>query len=48
MRRRRLEQDGLRGNTRYLYDQLIDGGSTDATVQEIEESWPEDAWHLHD
>jgi hypothetical protein len=27
---------------------LIDGGSTDATVQEIEESWPEDAWHLHD
>jgi hypothetical protein len=34
------------GNTRYLYDQLINGGSTDATVQEIEESWPEDAWEL--
>ena len=34
------------GNTRYLYDQLIDGGSTDATVEEIQESWPEDAWTL--
>jgi hypothetical protein len=34
------------GNTRYLYDQLIDGGSTDQTVQEIQESWPEEAWEL--
>lgn len=34
------------GNTHYLYDQLIDGGSTDQTVQEIQESWPEEAWEL--
>ncbi|MBS1568166.1 MAG: hypothetical protein JST45_01870, partial [Bacteroidetes bacterium] len=34
------------GNTRYLYDQLIDGGSTDQTVQEIQQSWPEEAWEL--
>jgi hypothetical protein len=34
------------GNTRYLYDQLIDGGSTDQTVQEIQASWPEEAWEL--
>lgn len=34
------------GNTRYLYDQLIDGGSTDEVVQEIMHSWPNDAWDL--
>lgn len=34
------------GNTRYLYDQLIDGGSTDEVVQEIMASWPQDAWDL--
>ena len=33
-------------NTRYLYEQLIDGGNTDETVQEIQESWPQDAWDL--
>ncbi|MCO5276333.1 MAG: hypothetical protein M9900_15620 [Flavobacteriales bacterium] len=34
------------GNTRYLYDQLIDGGSTDETVQEIQSTWPSEAWEL--
>jgi photosystem II stability/assembly factor-like uncharacterized protein len=34
------------GTTRYLYDQLIDGGSTDEVVQEIMQSWPSDAWEL--
>lgn len=36
------------GNTRYLYDQLIDGGSTDAVVLEITSTWPQDAWNLRD
>ncbi|MBS1942862.1 MAG: hypothetical protein JST38_18515 [Bacteroidetes bacterium] len=34
------------GNTRYLYDQLIDGGNTDETVQEIQETWPSEAWEM--
>ncbi len=34
------------GNTRYLFDQLLDGGSTDETVQQIQESWPNEAWQL--
>ncbi len=34
------------GTTRYLYDQLIDGGSTDEVVQEITDAWPQDAWDL--
>jgi len=36
------------GNTRYLYDQLLDGGSTDEVVQEITSSWPSDAWDLRE
>ncbi len=36
------------GNTRYLYDQLLDGGSTDEVVLEIMSSWPQDAWQLRD
>lgn len=36
------------GNTRYLYDQLIDGGSTDEVVLEIMSTWPQDAWELRD
>lgn len=35
------------GNTRYLYEQLIDDGNTDEVVEEIQESWPQDAWALH-
>ncbi len=34
------------GNTRYLYEQLRDGGSSDEVVQEITSSWPQDAWDL--
>lgn len=34
------------GNTRYQYDQLIDGGSTDEVVLEIMSSWPNEAWAL--
>lgn len=34
------------GNTRYLYDQLIDGGNTELTVQEIQSTWPNEAWEL--
>jgi hypothetical protein len=36
------------GNTRYLYEQLIDDGNTDEVVEEIQESWPQDAWVLRD
>ncbi|MFZ1694070.1 MAG: T9SS type A sorting domain-containing protein [Flavobacteriales bacterium] len=36
------------GNTRYLYEQLIDGGSTDEVVGEITAAWPQDAWDLRD
>jgi hypothetical protein len=32
----------------YLYNSLLDGGNTDALVQEVQQSWPEDAWELHD
>jgi len=34
------------GNTRYLYDALLDGGSTDEVVQEIASTWPNEAWQL--
>ncbi|MEX1132451.1 MAG: hypothetical protein WEC15_04430 [Flavobacteriales bacterium] len=34
------------GSTRYLYDQLIDGGNTDEVVQEITDSWPQEVWDL--
>lgn len=36
------------GNTRYLYEQLIDGGNTDEVVQEIISAWPQDVWDLRD
>ncbi len=36
------------GNTRYLYDQLIDGGNTDAAVQAIASTWPSEAWELRE
>ncbi|QQR86910.1 MAG: hypothetical protein IPJ76_01405 [Flavobacteriales bacterium] len=36
------------GNTRYLYGQLIDGGSTDEVVHEIITTWPNQAWDLRD
>jgi hypothetical protein len=34
------------GNTRYLFDQLVDGGSTDEVVQEITGTWPNEVWSL--
>ncbi len=34
------------GSTRYLYDQLIDGGNTDEVVQEITDAWPQEVWDL--
>ncbi|MBL0129658.1 MAG: T9SS type A sorting domain-containing protein [Flavobacteriales bacterium] len=34
------------GNSRYLYDQLIDGGDRDEVLTEIMSSWPQDAWEL--
>jgi len=34
------------GNNRYLYEQLIDGGNPDQVVQQIMDSWPQDAWDL--
>ncbi|MBK8582732.1 MAG: hypothetical protein IPL86_13180 [Flavobacteriales bacterium] len=33
-------------NSAYLYKQLIDGGSTDEMVEEVEQSWPEEVWAL--
>lgn len=33
-------------NVRYLHDNLIDGGHTQAVVLQIETSWPKDAWAL--
>ena len=34
------------GNIRYIYDQLIDGGSTDNVVQEITSTWTAQMWAL--
>ncbi|MBL7963928.1 MAG: hypothetical protein JNM31_08790 [Flavobacteriales bacterium] len=42
-----LEEKLAYGNTRYLYDELIDAGNTDAVVQEIQSTWPSEAWQLH-
>ncbi|MDX9751984.1 MAG: hypothetical protein RBT71_12965, partial [Flavobacteriales bacterium] len=41
-----MERKGAYVDTRYLYEQLIDGGNTDAVLEEIQESWPQDAWTL--
>ncbi len=41
-----LAQKLAYGNTRYLYDQLIDGGSTDEVVEEITDAWPQDFLEL--
>lgn len=34
------------GNTRYLYDHLIDDGNTDEVVQEIVDAWPQEILDL--
>ena len=31
---------------RYLYKTLLDGGNTDALVEEVESSWPQEVWDL--
>jgi len=42
-----MQQEGSHYvNSAYLYRQLIDGGSTDAMVEEVMASWPEDVWAL--
>lgn len=33
-------------NSAYVFNALLDGGNTDVVVQEVEDSWPEDAWDL--
>ena len=44
-----LEESRLAyGNTRYLYDQLIDDGSTDELVLEITGTWPQNMLELRD
>ncbi len=35
-------------NTAYTYNALLDGGNTDALIDQVEETWPDDAWQLHD
>lgn len=35
-------------STAYAFNSLLDGGNTDAVIQEVVESWPQDAWELHD
>lgn len=35
-------------STAYVFNSLLDGGNTDAVIQEVEDSWPQDAWALHD
>ncbi len=48
LRDRILTKKMAYGNSRYLYDQLIDAGSTDEVVQEIVNSWPQSVWELRD
>jgi hypothetical protein len=33
-------------NVRFLYEQLLDGGNTDETVQAVMDTWPQDVWDL--
>lgn len=35
-------------NTAYVYNALLDGGNTDALIDEVQMTWPADAWPLHD
>ncbi len=34
--------------TAYVYNALMDGGNTDVLIDEVQRTWPEDAWQLHD
>ncbi|MBL7963676.1 MAG: T9SS type A sorting domain-containing protein [Flavobacteriales bacterium] len=42
-----LQEKLAYGNVRYLYEQAIDAGNTDAVVQEIQSTWPQNAWDLY-
>jgi len=33
---------------RFLYDQLLDGGNTDALVTDLQANWPQGAWAMRD
>lgn len=33
-------------STAYVFNNLLDGGNTDAVVEEIQQSWPSEAWEL--
>ncbi|MBS1568634.1 MAG: hypothetical protein JST45_04250 [Bacteroidetes bacterium] len=35
-------------NTAFVFNALLDGGNTDALLQEVQLTWPQDAWLLHD
>lgn len=35
-------------NSAYVYNTLLDGGNTDALIQEVQMTWPEEAWALRD
>ncbi|MEZ4756332.1 MAG: T9SS type A sorting domain-containing protein [Flavobacteriales bacterium] len=43
---RMLMEKSAYADQRYLYGQLIDGGSTDEVLEEIMGAWPQDAWEL--
>jgi len=34
--------------TAYVYNALLDGGNTDVLIDEVQRTWPADAWQLHD
>ncbi len=40
------ENESAYRNLYYVYNQLLDGGNKDALINEIQLSWPEDAWQL--
>jgi hypothetical protein len=40
------ENESAYRNLYYVYNQLLDGGNKDALINEIQMSWPEDAWQL--
>jgi len=33
-------------NTAYVFNSLLDGGNTDVVVEEVQTTWPNDAWEL--
>ncbi|HRD52184.1 MAG TPA: T9SS type A sorting domain-containing protein, partial [Flavobacteriales bacterium] len=33
-------------STAYVFNSLLDGGNTDAVIEEVQQSWPSEAWEL--